>query len=566
MSDSTSTGLLVSQIGYDAGGPVTAILRSDHESTFSTNTPLEVRGSGPKTRASRHEPVYWGTAWGIHWWRIDLSGLAPGEYHLRIQSADQEQAFQETIDIAPDRLWKETVIPVALEQLEERIRWARMGRGWKDCGAILREANSHAATVIGLCELAHFSFESLSREDYQRLIRQICHGCDYLGACQDKATQLGLPEGSLVHDLNLAPHLVPADAAQATVALAYASRIIEDNEPARAGKYIRRARLLYRFLKDNPYSTDGSGFSALNHGAPEGFTPPPEELMTRELLMRAWAAVELWISGGREDYKEDAVTFIREVMDRQVPESAAESGFYGHFRTFRSASFTEKANIHHHMGYDTGGIFPHFLLPVFEMISRWPDHPEVPEWQACLKNFAYGYLLPACRSNPFRLLPSGIFGEEGLLTFCGPWHGINASYAWIAVIASLFELQFRDPGFREIAVGNLQWIAGLNTGLTRDSFASSEQWQPQLPTGVALSYSMIEGVGRRHTHVWSRIRGSIPNGFSANPQFHLTVQSTRENDRPAHFTDEDWIPHGAAWVAALARYRQTRYFLDGRSR
>ena len=66
-------------------------------------------------------------------------------------------------------------------------------------------------------------------------------------------------------------------------------------------------------------------------------------------------------------------------------------------------------------------------------------------------------------------------------------------------------------------------------------------------------------MGRQSVGNWTGIRGTIPNGFSTNPQFKLVVEPTVENDGPWLYTDEDWIPHGAGWLSALAHMRWTRF-------
>jgi hypothetical protein len=264
------------------------------------------------------------------------------------------------------------------------------------------------------------------------------------------------------------------------------------------------------------------------------------------------------IINGRLEYKTDAVNLARQIMDRQIPESKAEDGLYGHFYEYSDAIFSEKANIHHHVGRDTGGILPHYILGFIELAARFYDHPNAPEWEFAIRNFAYGYFLPACRQNPFYILPEGYFSGEGLLYFCGPWHGMNATLAFAALLASKLENKYHDVSFRDIAVGNLLWITGLNTGITKDSFNGFGLWKADIPEGKARPYSLICGIGTNHVKGWIGIRGSVLNGFSANPQFKLEVPPTLKNDVPSHFTDEDWIPHAAAYVGAMANMRMWR--------
>jgi hypothetical protein len=282
--------------------------------------------------------------------------------------------------------------------------------------------------------------------------------------------------------------------------------------------------------------------------------------MTRDLLMMAWGCVELW-AAGHSRFQKRAIELVRRVMARQVPKERAEDGLWGHFFAFDGVSWTEKANEHHHVGHDTGATFPHYLVPLLEMCTRWSDHPDAEAWKRCLKDFTSGYLVPACLRNPFLLLPSGVFGGEGLLVVCGPWHGVNTTLAFGATLALRLEGIAGDRRLRDIAVANLQWIAGLNAGITAGCFRDNfTLWKEKIPEGTALPYSQIVGVGTRSVGSWTGIRGTIVNGFCTNPQFQLVVPPSRDADGPWKYTDEDWIPHGAGWVSALAHLREREFF------
>lgn len=557
------TGLLYSQIGYDLGDPMRALVRAPVGSTNPARVPPDatfeiadatngaVALAGPLTR--------WGELWQSAWWVADFSPLRdPGDYCILIRAGETILFASDIFKVDHDLLWRETIVPVALDQLEERARLARYHKGWKDCGWDWREVNSHATTLIGLCDLLNAGYEHLSDHDLDRLIAQIIQGCDYLAACQDHAGVVGFPTGAIVHEL---PHhmlVIPGDVAQSAVALARASRLLADIRPDKSADYLARAIRALDYLLTRARPFGGAGFSHSNHGAPPGFIVP-DQFMTRDLFMMMWAAVELW-AAGQLRYQSDAARLARQIAQRQVLPDSPEGPFFGHFRTFDGSPFTEKANIHHHVGHDTGGTFPHYVLPLIDMQRRWYDHPDADLWREMLRRFAYGYFLPACRMNPFYLLPEGYFTGEGLLVFCGPWHGINTSYGFASALATWLEQHFGDRAFRDIATGNLQWIAGLNAGLTRESFDGCLKYHEDLPAGVAEPRSQIVGIGRRTVGNWTGIRGTIPNGFSANPQFQLVVPPTAANDGPWHYCDEDWIPHAAGWISALSAQRERRFF------
>jgi len=106
------------------------------------------------------------------------------------------------------------------------------------------------------------------------------------------------------------------------------------------------------------------------------------------------------------------------------------------------------------------------------------------------------YLLPACRTSPFLLLPLGVFPGEGLLHFAGLWHGMNGAYARVAVLALELRRFLDDDAFDDLAIANLQWIAGLNAGLTAPSVTTAHMFSADVPDGAAQPVSMIHGVGR----------------------------------------------------------------------
>ena len=244
-------------------------------------------------------------------------------------------------------------------------------------------------------------------------------------------------------------------------------------------------------------------------------------------------------------------------MDRQFTGDHPEAGYYGHFREFDSLPHSEKSWTHgivrNEFGADIGQFYPNYLVPLVEMVRLWPQHRDASRWKKCLENFTYGYLVPACRKNPFRIVPLGIFGNEGALWFGGPFHGTNAIYGYTASLALALHTLFEDPELKEIAYGNLLWLAGLNPGITRSNLEACVVYSTDVPAGVALPVSMMCGVGRRWAGTWFQTRGVICNGFSTGKQFHMDTTPTRMNDRPESFTDEDWIPHSAGWLTGLVR-------------
>lgn len=554
----TPTGLLVSQIGYDLRLPMRAIWRG------SLPEGAIFRLQDESGEIIFEKPLtFWGNCWRSDWWIANFSELtAPGTFALTIEVSGASPVTCPPFKVGEYHLWDSTVKTVAIEQFERRAELARFGNGWKDCGSDFREVGSHTGALIGLLDLLNIGFEWLGRADSLRLAKQIMHGCDYLVLCQQRAADLGWPKGSIVHELPNHPVLIPQDQGQFVVALAKASRYIYELDPPRGMDYLNRAAAAYEYLTRVCKPSTLPHFSAKLHGAPEGYSPllsgdepGVSSFMTGDLLMMVWGAVEL-AKSGKPEYRDEAVRRADQILLRQVTRENPEGEFYGHFYAFDDHLFTEKAFIHHHVGHDTSLMFNHYLAPLLDLCDLLPDHPEHPRWRQAAHDFAYGYFLPACQKNPFYLLPQGYYTEQGLLTFAGPWHGFNVCYGYAAALAVRFETFFGDPAFRNIAVGNLQWIAGLNAGLTTDSFEGSVMWREQLPAETAIPYSIIHGMGRNSVKTWSQIPGSIGNGICANRQFQMEVEPAVENDTPLRYADEDWIPHAGGFISGLTYLRQ----------
>ena len=298
------------------------------------------------------------------------------------------------------------------------------------------------------------------------------------------------------------------------------------------------------------------GMSKRQRGLSEDAFIPEDEWMTRDLVTMTWASLEKYKLGD-ESAKQNCVNYARKVMERQISESKAENGYYGHFYEYTSTSHSEKSWCHgivnNQFGADIGGIYPNYLMPLIEMQSIWPEHEDTNRWKQTLQQFANGYLIPACSENPFSLVPLGIYGNEGPIWFAGPFHGTNTIYGYTAALALELSKIFDESKLKAIAYDNLQWLAGLNPGITKENLKEAVVFSTDVPEGAALPSSMICNVGDRWAGTWFNTRGVICNGFSAGTQFQFDIDPTKENDGPFSFTDEDWIPHNAGWLTGLVR-------------
>jgi len=551
------TGLLYSQVGYDHDQAKRVVVRSTDASLLTDDAACRLLRSGDGSEAARAPFRRWGELWGSHWWVAALDEVREcGDFTVEAHGAGETVLEGDGLRIGRDVLWESTWRLCSYDMLERRQRFAKAEWGWFDAGMLWQEANSHAATIMGLCDLLAFGGGRIDPEARDRIERQIANGCDYLAACQDKAAELGRVEGALSHDLlGHEQIIIPGDMAKAATAWAQAARVLPSSWADQAAAYRQRAcRALRWFEVARPLGNQG--FSPFAHGVDDDYVVP-DTWRSEDILMRCWAAVELAL-GGEEGLRDHAADLARELRSRQIQEDEAEDGLWGHFRTFGDAGGpTQKAWTHciygKTFGTDVGASFPFFVLPLIEMCRAWPDHAEAGAWRDTVEKLAYGFLLPACRRSPFLIAPLGVFGEEGLLWFGSLWHGMNAVYGLTAAQALEFERFFGDTAFHDIAVGNLQWIAGLNAGVTAESLSACHVFSEDIPQGTALPRSMICGVGRRWAGTWLQTRGSICNGFGTGDQFRFDVPPARASDGPHTLTDEDWITHAGGWLSGLSR-------------
>ena len=554
-------GLLYSQIGYDPSFPARVAVRGGASGFLSEIARCELIAGERIVADAAFESE--GEIWNAHWWFATFpAGLAEGTYAIRVVDGDREILSGEGLRVRSEVLWETTVGIMATEMLEARARVAPANCGWQDAGGVWQESNTQSATVLGLCDLIEYAPARLPAETALRIHWQMVHGCEYLVRTQEKAAALGHPDGALSHDLlGHENDILPADALKAVVAWRRAARFLPDGFDAQRNRFNAAADRALRWLTTEARPMGDRGFTRRQRGLPPRTEIPAEEWMTRDLVTLAWDAVETFRSA-RYEAKELAVDTARQIMARQIPREQAEGGdgqtFWGHFREFDGLPHSEKAWCHSiydgRFGADAGGAFPHYLIPLAEMLKLWPEHKDAPRWRDCLQAFVEGYLIPACEGNPFRLAPLGVFGDEGLIHFAGPWHGFNCVYGYTAALALELAQLLDRPELRELAYANLQWIGGLNAGLTAEALAlGSHIFRMDIEPGVALPCSMIHGIGNRTAGTWFATRGAISSGFATGETFKFDTDPVRAQDGPESFSDEEWIVHNAAWLSALAR-------------
>ncbi len=559
------SGLLFSQVGYEAGQPVRVVVRLPNQDALPTGVVGMLTSVTDPQQQQQVPCTYWGALWQSHWWIAEFPATtAAGEWEVTIQDGDNALMQDTGLKIGQDILWNETARLASVDILERRRHFTKVGAGWQDAGTLWVESPAQSAMIIALTELQDQCSDQLEPEFIQRLHEQLTVGCDYLVMTQEKAEELGFPKGAMSHDLlGHEKDILPHDAAKAVVALLRSVQVLPDDYQEKKDRYRATAYHAYQWLFEQAKPMGDYGYSRHQRGLAEDTAIPTDEWPSRDLLTMSQAALEM-VQHGRPEAKQQAVELVRQLMDRQISADQPENGFYGHFREYDSLPHAEPSWTHgiiatpegSQFGTDMGGIYPNYLMPLLEMLRRWPEHADANRWENTLRQFAYGYLIPACEKNPFYLVPQGIFGEEGPIWFCGTFHGTNTIYGYTAALALDLAKHFDEPRLERIAYGNLQWVAGLNAGITRENVAlGCVVYSADLPENAALPASMICGVGQRWAGTWFQTRGVICNGLTTGEQFKYDVAPLQKNDGPFSLTDEDWIPHSAAWITGLTRLK-----------
>ncbi len=550
-------GLLFSMIGYESAYPLRIIVRLPKKELLSGSAVCRLI---PVFKGKHIESglKYWGEIWKSHWWVAEFpADQEKGEWNVELINNSKCVMHDTGLRIDDGILWNETIDLASADILERRVHFTKVGAGWQDAGTLWVESCSHSVMINALVEMLDHSGIRIDDELKKRIYKQITVGCDYLVMLQEKASALGFAKGAMSHDLHgHEKDILPNDAMKAVIALAGGARILPDSFSEKKNRYQKTAELTYRWLRNVTKPMGNYGLSLFQRGLPEGTKIPDDEWQTRDLVTLCWAALEL-SKLDVKGVKEDAIGYARQIMSRQIPEDKNEIGFWGHFREYDSLPHSEKAWIHGivhaQFGADIGGVYPNYLMPLISMTKIWSDHEDMAAWKETLRKFAYGYLIPACRQNPFLIIPLGIFDKEGPIWFCGTFHGTNTIYGFTAALAMELSVMFNEPVLKEIAYANLQWLAGLNAGITKENLKASIVFSTDVPDGVALPASMMCHVGKRWAGTWFQTRGSICNGFSTGTQFVYDTAPIKANDGPFSLTDEDWIPHSAAWLTGLVR-------------
>ena len=553
------SGLLFSQIGYNLGQTARVVIRMPEKGFLPEDAVCKLIPNN-KEKSYQSKVNYWGELWKSHWWVIEFTDITEeGEWQIEIAVNGAVLFRNEGFRVAKNILWKNTYEWSSVDMLERRKHFSKVG-GWQDAGTLWVECPAQSAAIISLCDLVKNENKLLDDTFLKRVYEQITIGSDYLVKTQEQAKKNGHAAGAMCHDLlEQEKYVLANDTVKAVVALYKSVLALPSTFSAQKATYKAAADLGLQWLLTKARPSGDTGFNWKQRGLSKDVAIPKGEWLTRDLISLCWAALE-GFKNGNITHKEVCIDFATKIIQRQFTKENKEQTYYGHFKEFDSLPHSQSLWVHgveKTYGADVGGIFPNYILSFFEMLDLWPEHKDAPKWKIALHNYAYGFLIPTCKQNPFYIVPLGVFGKEGPLWFTGPFHGTNTIYGYTAALALKLSKLFNEPMLKEIAIGNLQWIAGLNAGITKESLKASVVYSEDIPEDIALPSSMICDIGNRSAGTWFRTRGVVCNGFSTGTQFVMDVDPIKENDGPFSFTDEDWIPHSAAWLSGLIELNKT---------
>ena len=179
-------------------------------------------------------------------------------------------------------LWNECYSTIAFDFLEARAENTLTGKGWRDSGSDLQEFSSHVVAIDGLCDLIELGEGIVTESEKHTIRKHLIRGCSLLVHLQDKAKEMGLGEGAVLHE-DRQDHVVTGNVAKAAMIFARTSRILRESYPDLAQEYLQRAIKAFQWIaKNGPIvNEEEQKFYAPVHGAPDGTMPPEDQWMTR---------------------------------------------------------------------------------------------------------------------------------------------------------------------------------------------------------------------------------------------------------------------------------------------
>ncbi len=528
----TNYSILISQIGYRPCDKKMAFIRNEiyRKDSNSNLGGFLIKTSHDDTVVYKKKITYWGNKWNINFWSIDFSKFnTEGLFYLEVPKIKLKS---ENFEIKKNIFRKKTLLETSIQQLEKKLG---NKKGWQDCGSDLRAVEGTAIQLIGLID-CFISFKKILNEsqsdDFKKHIEI---GCEYLISCQRE-------NGSFMNELYVAE-----DKKNWTLSILAVIALIKAFAITNKIDHLLSSRKGWEWCIKKCKYADNEVIEEIEEtrkifGKYEPWLPP-RELRARDKLLIIWAGTELYSNTNDLEFKNIAIDYANEIALKLQFLDLSEScnNVYGNFYAWKNSDLHQKSWEHVGWGYCCGSVLPDEISGFINLVKMFRNDKSWFKWWYLLKQYAYGYLKQTSKLTPFGIYPLGTF--DGEIRFFGPsWHGFNGIYGRIANLSMKLARLFKDYDLELIALNNLQWIAGLNIGIRKKK-------------GKFKGLSWIYGIGDNYVEAWTKIKGSISNGFCANPQFKLE-HIDNQIDLPNYITTEDWIVHTGSWLSGLSEFEK----------
>lgn len=509
--------LLVSQIGYTSVGVRVAYLTSQTKAVLDGVEKFEVLDASMQV-VYESVPEYAGEWVQAHFAKLDFSAVSqPGNYRIRVGALVSNE-FEMTT--AQKLYLDDHYHGMMIGQMEIRKRMDAVG-GFIDCGNDIRETNSHATQVRGYTDVTAAHPRLLSEQEQAELDEILRHSAAFLAGQQQDS---GLIEGGWWF----------------TKPIDY------------MGKWANHIRGVFGFLRlaDHFASTDEAFSKELLQAAERALQysrehSAPEDTRSTFATLRLWNEAEYHRQANDALALAEAKAIAGLLRKRQLKQSEAlDSGIYGLFRMGADVD-NEYARLNHHK-VESPYNGEYWGLPLHGLLilsSLYPEDSDAAMWRDTVKDFTDGFLKQGCMASPMKLLPNGVYGDEGdekLLWFSDLYHGQSMTYGMVASDMIAYGNFLGDSTLVDLAEHQLLWIGGLNTGANFPNAAEP------FSCIVGKGYQWLsDGLGE-----FKYIPGSVVNGLSATRQFRPHMPEGPE--MPVFLCDESWISHTGGWLSGVS--------------
>jgi len=499
--------LLYSTVGYDAASTKRLLIRqNDTAAQPETGLAFRWRVVDEKGKeAAAGTASFEETGWGIPIWAADFTKVdRPGTYRISVE------APAVTLATLPFRIddflfTRETFIPIALENAEARAAPIELDNGFFESNTREGTAWGHALFLDGLLVAYDARATSMPEETRARTRDAIDRGVDYLLLLSDPAT------GEVRHAPATRPYqgADPADAAATARALARYGALFQRENPAKAERAYRRARLAGEWLGEN---------------APDEYGP----------RLRAAVAYDLYRYSTDPALLDEVVKAVREFAPEYDLRSMERRGFDPQ---------------------------PHFET-MYLLWQSLPEHPDRPMWIETATRVATQYR-DMIERNAFHTVtvaetgdtPADQWDAAGTDRPIGEGDAGVITNEWFmarAIDAVYLASMTDDADLEQAATASILWIAGLNPGIPADRVAGASGDSP------LEAASFVVGADGRYVQPWSlwewqraRPFQTIAAGFRSGFTF--------DDSEAAAGTS---IARDGAWLKAMVAYED--YLHPGR--